>query len=72
MPRFINGMDIGKSICEAIGIDPHLVHTLTIRIPCNGLVEIEIESVASEQMASGLEKKLETIAQTYHLVKKED
>lgn len=71
MPRFINGMDIGKSICDAIGIDPHQVHTLTIHIPCNGVVEITIEAVATEQMADGLEKELEATVRTYLLVKKE-
>jgi hypothetical protein len=70
--RYLLGMQVGKAICDAIGIDPRLVVHMTIRIPAGGAVEIEIESVATEVMADGLAKELANIVKTYRLVEKED
>ena len=70
--RFVSGVDIGKSICEAIGIDPAKVHSMIIRIVPNAPVEIEIGTWTTQIMADGLEREFKAIRETYHLVKKED
>lgn len=45
--RFVLGNTFGKELCEALGLDPELFRSLTIKATVGGMATVEVDRMVS-------------------------
>ena len=67
MANLVKGGDLGTKLCEALGVDPGNVVSITIHCAAGDVAHVKIETLVKTDVVPAVEKVMEA----YHLVKDE-
>ena len=56
MAHLLNGLDVGRDVCEALGIEVEHTHSITIKIQPDDIVRIDVEQNMTNDQYNNLIK----------------